>query len=202
MSKVEFFFDVSSPWTYLAFTGIERLCEEAGASLVWKPFLVGGVFNSINPSVYQRRENPIPNKDRYYKKDMHDWAKLAGIELGQPPVFPVNSVKAQRGAFVAAEAGRMSPYLAATFRTYWTELRDISQDEVLLDIVEEAGIDRDLFFRRIAEQDVKDRLRATTDELIARGGFGSPTMFVDGDDMYFGNDRLSLVKVALERRAG
>ncbi len=200
MTTIEFFFDYSSPWTYLAFDRIERVCRALDAALVWKPFLVGGVFNTINPSVYQRRENPIPAKDEYYRKDMNDWAELQGIRIGNPPVFPVNSVKALRGAFLAEEEGKISPYSRAVFEAYWTDLRDISQDEVLADIVRTIGIDPDRFFAEIGRQEVKDRLRANTDELIARGGFGSPTMFVDGDDMYFGNDRLDLMQALTERR--
>jgi 2-hydroxychromene-2-carboxylate isomerase len=202
-TRIEFFFDYSSPWTFLAFDRIERICALLDAELVWKPFLVGGVFNTINPSVYQRRENPIPSKDRYYQKDMHDWAKLQGITLGKPSVFPVNSVKALRGAFLAIDQGKISPYSRAMFEAYWSELRDISQDDVLADVVAKAGMERDAFFAGIARQDIKDRLRANTDELIARGGFGSPTMFVDGDDMYFGNDRIELMQALVERsRAG
>ena len=202
MTTVEFFFDASSPWTYLAFTGIEKLCAETGATLVWKPILVGGVFNTVNPSVYERREKPVPVKDAYYKKDMQDWARVCGITIGEPKVFPVNSVKAMRGAFIAEAKGKLSPYLAAVFKAYWTDLRDISQDDVLRDIVGRVGIDPDQFIQAINEQSVKDKLRANTDELIRRGGFGSPTLFVDGDDMYFGNDRLALVRIAIERKQG
>ena len=202
MTTVEFFFDYSSPWTFLAYDRIERLCREMDAKLVWKPFLVGGVFNTINPSVYQRRENPIPPKDNYYQKDMRDWAKLQGIHLGKPSVFPVNSVKALRGAFLAEEDGKISPYSRAVFEAYWSDLRDISQDDVLADVVARVGLDRDRYFAGIARQEIKDRLRANTDELIVRGGFGSPTMFVDGDDMYFGNDRVELMRdlTAMKRR--
>lgn len=200
MARVEFFFDCSSPWTYLAFDRIEDLCAEAGAELVWKPILVGGVFNSVNPSVYEQRAKPVPVKVRYYQKDLQDWARLYGLRIGHPPVFPVNSVKAMRGALVADEYGRLPAWARAVFEAYWGRLLDISLDEVLADLVDEVGLDRDDFFARIARPEYKARLRANTDELIQRGGFGSPTMFVDGDDMYFGNDRLVLVREALESR--
>lgn len=202
MPRIEFFFDYSSPWTYLAFDRIERIAQETGADLVWRPFLVGGVFNAVNPSIYQRRDNPIPVKDAYYRKDMNDWAELQGIRIGHPPVFPVNSVKALRGAFLAIEEGLIVPYSRAVFESYWTDLRDISQDDVLAGICGRAGIEPARFFDYIGRQENKDRLRATTDELIARGGFGSPTMFVDGTDMYFGNDRLDLMRELVEKRAG
>ena len=201
MATLEFFFDCSSPWTYLAFHKVEEVARSASAELVWRPFLVGGVFNSVNPSVYEARKAPVPAKARYYGKDLADWARLYGIAIGQPPVFPVNSVKAMRGAFVALEHGVLPGYARAVFEAYWGDLADISQNSVLAAVVERAGLDRDEFFRKIAEPAYKEKLRANTDELIARGGFGSPTMFVDRDDMYFGNDRLALVRDALERAA-
>jgi 2-hydroxychromene-2-carboxylate isomerase len=205
MATLEFFFDCSSPWTYLAFHKVEEVARAASAELVWRPFLVGGVFNAVNPSVYEARKGlsapSIPAKARYYFKDLGDWARAYGIRIGQPPVFPVNSVKAMRGAFVALEHGVLPEYARAVFEAYWGDLADISQDAVLEPIVARAGLDRGEFFAKIADPVYKQKLRASTDELIARGGFGSPTMFVDRDDMYFGNDRLALVRDALERAA-
>lgn len=197
--KVEFFFDCSSPWTYLAFNRIEQICEEAKADLIWMPILVGGVFNQVNQGVYEQRANPVPAKATYYKKDMQDWALLQNIEIGSPPVFPVNSVKAMRGVFVAMEEDCASTYIEKVFRSYWTELKDISQDEVLKEIVESSGMDVETFFARIADQSYKDRLKDNTSELIERGGFGSPTIFLDETDMYFGNDRLQLVEHKLSQ---
>jgi len=197
MRRIEFYFDCSSPWTWLAFEQALKLFPPTLASIEWKPILVGGVFNAVNPSVYAARENPVPAKLAYARKDLQDWARYVGIEIGQPPVFPVNSVKAMRGAFVALEHDLLVPYARNVFRRYWTDLADISQDAVLGSIVEETGLDRADFFARIGQQAYKDRLRANTEELIARGGFGSPTLFLDGDDMYFGNDRLVLLRQRL-----
>jgi 2-hydroxychromene-2-carboxylate isomerase len=195
--KLEFFFDCSSPWTYLAFHRIENLAAETGADLVWRPILVGGVFNAVNPSVYDQRARPVPAKARYYAKDLRDWTKHYGLRIGTPPVFPVNSVKAMRGAFVAEEHQRLPAYVRAVFESYWGDLEDISQDEVLRRITSRVGLDREEFFTKIADPAYKAKLRANTDELIARGGFGSPTLFVNQDNMYFGNDRLVLVREAL-----
>ncbi len=201
MARLEFFFDCSSPWTYLAFHKIEGLARETKAELVWKPILVGGVFNAVNPSVYEQRANPTPARAAYYGKDLADWARTYGLRIGMPTVFPVNSVKAMRGAFVAEEHGRLSPYARAVFEAYWGRLEDISQDEVLERIVRGVEIPHEEFFEKIAAPEYKAKLRANTDELIERGGFGSPTMFVNRDDMYFGNDRLVLVRQALTAAA-
>jgi 2-hydroxychromene-2-carboxylate isomerase len=193
MHTIEFFFDCSSPWTYLAFESIQPLTRRDDVEIVWKPILVGGIFNTVNPTVYSNRENPVPLKARYQQKDLQDWARYVGIEIGDPPVFPVNSVKAMRGAFFAIEEGVLVAYARVVFQRYWRDLADISQDEVLAAIVAEVGLDETAFFDKIAAASYKDLLRANTDEVMVRGGFGSPTMFLDGDDMYFGNDRLPLI---------
>jgi 2-hydroxychromene-2-carboxylate isomerase len=200
MATIEFFYDYSSPWTYFASERIEDFCARNGANLIWKPFLVGGVFNKVNPTVYQRRENPVPPKDNYYRKDMADWARYLDLKIVRPSVFPVNSVKALRGAFVAIDEGFISGYSKAVFRAYWRDDKDISQDAVLSEIVRSVGMDPDAFFTKITDDTVKRKLFATTDEIIARGGYGTPTFFIDGDDMYFGNDRFELMQAALDRK--
>jgi 2-hydroxychromene-2-carboxylate isomerase len=200
MPTLEFFFDVSSPWTYLAFENIQPIAHRHGVAIDWRPFLVGGVFNTVNPTVYAGRENPPPAPKRaYYAKDLQDWARYTGIRIGAPPVFPVNSVKAMRGAFLALERDLLVPYARAMFDAYWGELRDISQDDVLADVVARVGIAPQAFFEYIAADACKARLRASTEELMARGGFGSPTIFLDRTEMFFGNDRLPLVQHWLEQ---
>jgi len=195
---LDFYFDCSSPWTYLAFHAVQPLAAELGVAIAWKPILVGGVFNAVNQSVYDSRAKPNPLKQTYMLKDLGDWAAFYNLKIAFPPkIFPVNSVKCMRGAFVALDEGKLVPYATAAFEAYWGDDRDISREEVLADIAATAGIERQHFFAGIETDACKTRLRANTDELIQRGGFGSPTMFV-GNAMFFGNDRLPLVKAALE----
>ena len=99
MKKIEYYLDCSSPWTYLSFRGILDLQRKKDFEIVWKPILVGGIFNSINPSVYESRKNPVKEKAAYSQKDLKDWSELRGITINWPKIFPVNSVKAMRGAF-------------------------------------------------------------------------------------------------------
>lgn len=196
---IEFFFDVSSPWTWLGFEGVQPLAAELGEPIAWRPILVGGVFNTVNASVYEQRSKPVPAKARYMAKDLADWARVQGLDIRFPPsVFPVNSVKAMRACCWLGQA--CVPFARAAFRAYWSEDRDISRDEEIAAIAGAAGVDADALFAAIAEDAAKAQLRANTEELIGRGGFGSPTMFVDGSDMYFGNDRLPLVRAVIERR--
>jgi 2-hydroxychromene-2-carboxylate isomerase len=198
--KLEFFFDCSSPWTYLAFTRVVPMARRRGVEIEWRPILVGGVFNAVNQDVYERRANPDPRKATYYEKDLQDWARFCGIEIGRPPVFPVRAVAAMRAVIAADEKGALVPFARAVFEAYWGKLKDISQASVLEAAATEAGLDGAALLARSESDDIKRRLRANTDEVIARGGFGSPTIFINVNDMYFGNDRLPLVEAALSRQ--
>ena len=144
---IEFFFDCSSPWTYLAFHNIQPIAKEFGVEISWRPILVGGIFNSVNPSVYASREAPVPLKARYQKKDLADWARSAGLAIKMPPtVFPVNSVKAMRGCIFLGND--MVPFARAVFEAYWGDDKDISKDEVLTEICNSVGVDPAKVLRR------------------------------------------------------
>jgi len=202
---LEFFYDCSSPWTYFAFTRIIPMMEQLALPIHWRPILVGGVFNAVNQEVYKAREVTFSSSGsprlNYYIKDMQDWARLCGVRAEMPEGHPINSVKAMRGAFYAEQQGLMVPYSRAVFEAYWdSESPNIADDEVLGAICARVGLNPEGFFSAIITQDYKDLLRQNTDELIARGGYGSPTLFIDGDDMYFGNDRLELVGSRLKQR--
>jgi 2-hydroxychromene-2-carboxylate isomerase len=201
MAEVECFFDVSSPWTYFAYVSLLRLQDEIGVTIQWRPFLVGGVFNAVNPSVYNSRNAPVPSKSAYSKKDQQDWARYLGLPMHyRPSVFPVNSVKAMRACIVLEPEDKLVSFAGAAFKAYWIDDKDISQVPVLTGICEELGIDAGKLLAATDQQPIKDTLRANTQEAIDRGSFGSPTLFVGGDDMYFGNDRMPLIKDAVLRR--
>lgn len=198
---LEFFYDVGSPWTYLAFHKIGDVAAEAGVEVTWRPILVGGVFNAVNPGVYAARANASSLRWGHMSKDLADWARFYDLKITWPPkVFPVNSVAAMRGVVAAFEQGRGVEFSRAAFEAYWGEDRDLAREDVLRDIASRAGLDPETLLARIATPEIKAKLRANTDELVARGGYGSPTIIVGGDDLYFGNDRLVLVREALRRR--
>ncbi len=198
MPLLECFFDCSSPWTYLGFHNIRPLAAELEVDITWRPILVGGLFNTINPSVYHSREFPVAVKQAYMHKDLQDWARLAGIKISWPmTIFPINSVKAMRGCIAAGRQGRLVPYAQRVFEAYWGQDRDITQDELLADIARAAGLNPDEIAAAMTSDEIKGELRDNTEELARRGGFGTPTFFVDGGDMYFGNDRMPLLRAAL-----
>ena len=200
MAEIECFFDCSSPWTYLAFHSLLEMQQETGCTIAFRPHLVGGVFNAVNPSVHNSNNTPVPAKSAYSKKDLGDWSKLLGLRiLYRPSVYPVNSVKVMRACCLLEGTDQLVPFALAAFDAYWGDDKDISQVSVLTEVCVKAGIDPKTVLEGIDQQPVKDKLRNNTQELIDRGGFGSPTMFVGGTDMYFGNDRMPLIREALAR---
>lgn len=193
--KLEYFFDCSSPWTYLSFRGILELRKNKEFEIIWKPILVGGIFNSTNPSVYESRKNPVKEKLEYSQKDMADWAAERNIQFNWPKIFPINSVKSMRGSFYFLDKNQnIEEYLEKVFKAYWTEGKDISSNDCLKDIVTSLSASADDFIKFIDLPETKKRLVDNTQELMDRNGFGSPTFFLDTEDMYFGNDRIQLIK--------
>jgi len=190
---VDFYFDFSSPYSYLASTRIEGICDKYDAQLEWKPFLLGGVYKETG----NRAPLEVPSKKKYLIKDVQDWARYYGVVLNFPELFPLNSVKSMRGALVAKEHGMIGDYTHSLFKLYWVDGKDLSQDEVLKIAISELGLDGDAFIERISDQLIKDNLRKETEEAIKRGAFGAPTIFV-GDEMFWGNDRLIFVEELLK----
>ena len=194
MKKLEYFLDCSSPWTYLSFMGVLDLMERKDFKIIWKPILVGGIFNSINPSVYESRKNPIKEKLDYSQKDLADWAQYRDITINWPKIFPINSVRAMRGAFYFIDNGNIEPYLEFIFKSYWSDGKDISSDDFLSAVAGKLDVSPDIFFEFINQSETKTRLINNTQELMDRGGFGSPTFFINDSDMFFGNDRIQLLE--------
>ena len=199
---IEFFFDCSSPWTYLAFHNIQPLAKEFGAEIVWRPILVGGIFNTINPSVYASREHPVRGQARLPEKGHGGLGALGGTRH-QDAADGVSGEQRQGDArlhLARRTARTWCRSRARCSRPIGARDKDISQDAVLTEVCKRVGVDPQKFFAGIGQQAIKDQLKANTDEVMARGGFGSPTIFIDKTDMYFGNDRMPLIREALARR--
>lgn len=200
LMSAEIFFDCSSPATWLAFHRLHLIAQEFRFEVKLKPIYLGAVFKAVNPGVFTVRETMPEIKDVYFRKDFRDWEKFTGLAINWPnPAHPVNSIKAMRGVVGAMRHGKGYDVAVATFQAYFRDSADISDDAVLRNICKEAGFDEALYFAGIADQSVKDELRDITQELMDRGGFGTPTIFMNGDDMYWGNDRIELVRAAVER---
>jgi len=190
---LEFFFDYGSPYSYLADTQVEAIARRAGAMLVRRPMLLGGVFKATgnnSPMV-------IKQKSAWGGFDLPLWARHYKVPFQRNPFFPVNTLALMRGAAAAEIDGLFDRYHPVVFKAMWVEGRNLNDPKEIAGMLTAAGLDAQKFASRIQDQDVKDRLKATTDEAVARGVFGAPTCFVDGR-MFFGNDRLQFVEMALK----
>jgi 2-hydroxychromene-2-carboxylate isomerase len=201
--RVEFFFDLSSPWTCLAFHNLPAVLERAGASARYRPILVGGVFNAVNPAVYAAREQADNRRLQHSWKVLKDWAALAGVPMNFPSQWhPAKSIAAMR--FCCAledDQPALVRFARGAFASYFDRQENLDDPAVLTAVADAEGLDGAALAAAAGSDPVKARLRANTEELIVRGGYGSPSIFVDGDDMYFGNDQLPLVAAALSKEA-
>jgi 2-hydroxychromene-2-carboxylate isomerase len=191
---VEFLFDFGSPATYLAWTQLPGICASAGATLAWRPILLGGVFQATgNASPVS-----VPAKGKYMLTDLARFAKRYGVPLRFNPHFPVNTLALMRGAvgFQMREPARFQDYVTAIFRAMWVDGENLGDAKVVEEVLGRAGFDAAVFAALIADPAVKEVLKHNTGAAVARGAFGAPTMFV-GEQMFFGQDRLDFVREAL-----
>jgi 2-hydroxychromene-2-carboxylate isomerase len=201
VAEVEFFFDCSCPWTYLAFTRLREVARRTGSTIVWRPIVVRDVLQTANLDLRQGSSMTGCRQARYESKDLADWADFCNLKIELPPDWPPKSDLAMRGATLALEAGRIEKYCEHVFRACFEYGRDISTMSVLNQVVIAAGMDESGFRKNVAANAATSGLTANAGELIERGGFGSPTMFV-GESMFFGNDRMPLVEFALGQASG
>lgn len=198
MPQVEFFFDAGCPWSYLALERLREAAIRTSARVSYRPVLVDDVLARVNPALARDRRDPVPARASYQAKDLADWARYWGLVIRRPGGWPVRTEWAARGAVVAAQADRVVPYLTAVYVAYFRDGRDISDPAIVCAAAVSAGLPRASFETALQAHASRDRVVANGNELLARGGFGTPTMLI-GDDLYFGNDRLPLVEAALAR---
>jgi len=190
----EFFFDVGSPASYLAWTQMPTLCAQAGATLVYKPMLLGGVFQATGNS----SPAMVAAKGRYMTVDLGRFAKRYGVEFRMNPHFPINTLQLMRGVIgmQLRQPARFGALLGAVFTALWVKGANLNDPAVTAVTLVEAGFDPAEVFALVNDADIKAALKANTEEAVARGVFGAPTVFV-GDAMFFGQDRLDFVREAL-----
>lgn len=192
--RVEFFFDVGSPASYLAWTQLPAICERAGATLVYRPMLLGGVFQATGNA----SPAAVPAKGRHSSVDMARFAKRYGVPLARNPHFPIITLTLMRGAagVQLRQPDRLPDYLRGVFKAIWIDALNLNDPALAAKALSDAGFDPAQVMALAGDAEVKAALRATTEEAIARGVFGAPTMFV-GEEMFFGQDRLDFVREAL-----
>lgn len=194
------FYDVVCPYAYLGHTQIESLCARMRAELVWKPFLLGGVFREIGTPDVPAESMP-ESKARHNRLDMDRWAKHFGVPLRMPANHPRRTVLAMRAILASEDFPRASK---ALFCAYWAEGRDVSQPEIVREALEGAGLDGAKCVERAGDPAIKQALRERTSEAASIGVFGVPAFLVTGDgeaaqpQLFWGQDRLHFVEKALE----
>jgi 2-hydroxychromene-2-carboxylate isomerase len=195
MSKtVEYYFDFGSPAAYLASTQLNALESATGATVVWRPMLLGGVFVATG----NHSPASVPAKGKYIFRDFARFAKRYGVPLKVNPFFPINTITLMRIAvgLQMREDPRFLDYCTAMFRAIWVDAQNMNDPTTVATVLQASGLDAAAMLALASEQSVKDKLKADTEAAVARGIFGAPTFFV-GDQMFWGQDRLDFVREAL-----
>ena len=189
---VEFLFDFGSPTSYLAYKQLPKITSRHGARIVWTPILLGAVFKATgntSPAL-------VPAKARYMNLDLARFAKRYGVVLNFNTHFPVNTLPLMRGAVAYQATNQFDLYVNAVFDAMWAHPRNLNDHAEIAHVMMDIGLDPDDFLARIERPATKEKLKANTEGAIARGVFGAPTFFVEGE-MFFGQDRLDFVEEML-----
>jgi 2-hydroxychromene-2-carboxylate isomerase len=196
MASIEFFFDYGSPASYLAYTQMPGLAQRTGATVIYRPMLLGGVFKATG------NQSPIniPAKGAWMMSDLARFAKRYRVPYVLNPHFPINTLNLMRGAIAAEQEGRLVPYSDTIFRAIWADQKRMEDPIVIAEVLRAAGFDPAAIMAAIGTAEVKDKLKAVTQEAVARGVFGAPTFFV-GKAMFWGQDRLEFVEEEARKAA-
>ncbi len=191
----EFWFDIGSPAAYLAWTQLPALCAETGAQVDYRPMLLGGVFHATG----NHSPTAVPAKGSYMLNDLARFARRYGVPFNNNPHFPVNTLMIMRGAvgLQLREPARFDAYVRAMYEAMWVHAQNLNEPATVGAVLHAAGFDPAAMLALTQDAEVKDRLKAVTQEAVDRGAFGAPIFFV-GDQMFWGQDRLDFVKEALK----
>lgn len=192
-TSVDFYFDLVSPTAFLAYHRLRQLQEQYDLELVCKPMLLGGVFKSTGNTT----PIAIPAKGKYMlEADIPRFSRRYAVDLNFNPHFPLNSLTMMRGAVAAQRLGCADAFIEAGFKAMWQQGKDLADPAVIVEVLAAAGLDGEAILEATQDPEVKAGLIANTEEAVARGAFGAPTMFV-GDEMFFGQDRIDFIEELL-----
>ncbi|MFN3933906.1 2-hydroxychromene-2-carboxylate isomerase [Parvibaculum sp.] len=185
--KIEFWYEFASTYSYPAAMRVEAAAREAGVTLRWRPFLLGPIFGAQgwNDSPF----NIYPAKGKYMWRDMARICEAAGLALKAPVRFPQNGLKAARLALLGQDAAWGPEFTRRVYLANFAEQKDISDESVLAEILTSLSLDAAALIAQSNAPENKERLKAQTEEAVARGIFGAPS-FLAGDELFWGNDRL------------
>lgn len=195
MSKtVEFYFDLGSPTTYLAYTQLPKICADTGSQLIFVPMLLGAVFNATgnaSPAM-------IPAKAPYMIQDLSRFAQRYGVPLKFNPHFPINTLTLMRAVtgMQMRQPDRFLGFIDCLFNALWVQARNLNDPATVAAVLSENGFNPDEVLALSNDDAVKSTLKENTETAIKRGVFGAPSMFIE-NQLYFGQDRLDFVEEAL-----
>jgi 2-hydroxychromene-2-carboxylate isomerase len=194
MSKtLEFYFDFASPTAYLAHKRLQQLREQYGLVIDYKPMLLGGVFKATGNAT----PISVPAKGKYMlESDLPRFSRRYGVTLNMNPYFPINTLYLMRAAISAQQLDCLQPYIDTVFDAVWVAGKNMGDPEVVTQILVDNGLDAQALMALSQDPAIKAALISATEEAVARGAFGTPTMYMDGE-MFFGQDRLDFVEEAL-----
>ena len=199
MKKVEFYYDLVSPYSYLAWGELGRICREQEAELELRPMLLGAIHKAVG----LQAPIEVEAKARYQVGDIRRWAEHYNLPLDFPNPFPFRTLKTMRAAVSLKNGGALAAFTREAFALYWEEggapkgTDAADEDEPISEISRRIDADPDRLLANAASPEAKDGLKESTSRALDRGVFGAPTFFV-GDEMFWGNDRLHFVEAALE----
>ena len=190
--SLDFYFDYGSPTAYLAYTQIPALARRTGASVNYKPILLGGIFQAVG----NRSPVEVPAKGKYMAEDLKWFAARYGVPYQWNPHFPINTLALMRGAVYAEKQSKLLPYSDAMYKAIWADGVNMNDANEVGRVLAAGGFDPKELMAAIQEPAIKQALKDATEEAVRRGLFGAPTFFV-GSRMHFGQDRLPYVEELL-----
>ena len=192
MKTVVFYYDFASPTAYLGYFRLREIVSQYDAKIDHRPILLGALHKCSNNTP----PGAVPAKGAYLLVDMPRFSKRYGVPLVFNPHFPVNCIKALRGALVMEGHVDEEKYREAVYKAVWQDEQNIADEVIFKQVLKDVGIDAEPILQGITEDSIKQKLKDNTAEAIARGAFGAPTFFV-GEEMFFGQDRLDFVEALL-----
>jgi len=197
MAKIfEFLFDFGGPNSYLAHKVLPEICARTGAEVIHVPVLLGGLFKLTNNQAPLIRYAETPAKRNYEMLEFDRFVKAHRLPFKMNPHFPINSLYLMRGAVAAQHLGCFMPYVETIMTAMWEDGANTGDPAVVKQVLDQAGLDSPALLAMADDADVKAELAANTEHAAARGAFGVPTFFVDGE-MFWGKERLAQVSEAL-----
>jgi len=194
-NPIEFYFDFSSPYAYLASELIDDLAAKYGRKVQWRPIMLGATFQKTGLPLLLS----VPLKGEYSKRDMLRSARYYGVPFNFPDKFPLATQTAARAYYWlhGEDCGKAREFAHAIFRAYWVDGRDIAAHAVVQEIAATLGIAADELSTATGKPEIKERLKAETDGAIAKGMFGAPYFIVEGEP-FWGADRLPQIEKWLQ----